>query len=105
MFPFNQFPPGKARRLRWAASAVAASAAIAATALVIVPAAPAAYPGPNGLIDFRAATDSGIQVFTINPDTLQQVQLTHLSGDAQADRKSTRLNSSHSRKSRMPSSA
>lgn len=83
MFQFNRYPPSKARRLRWAGSAVAASAAIAATALVLVPAAPAAYPGPNGLIAFRANTDSGSQIFTINPDTLQQVQLTHVNGDAQ----------------------
>jgi len=83
MYQYNRFPSGKARRLRWAASAVAASAAIAATALVLVPAAPAAYPGPNGLIAFRANTDNGSQIFTINPDTLQQVQLTHVDGDAQ----------------------
>src|SRR4029079_16117307 len=83
MYQYNRFPSGKARRLRWAASAVAASAAIAATALVLVPAAPAAYPGPNGLIAFRANTDNGSQIFTINPDTLPKVQLTHVDGDAQ----------------------
>jgi Tol biopolymer transport system component len=84
MFQFSRFTISKPRHPRWAASVVAAGAAIAATALVLVPAAPAAYPGPNGLIAFRAATDSGIQIFTINPDTLQQVQLTHLDGDVQA---------------------
>jgi Tol biopolymer transport system component len=73
------------KRLRWAAALSLAAAATAATALSLAPAAPAAYPGPNGLIAFRAVTDSGIQIFTINPDTLQQVQLTHLSGDAQAN--------------------
>jgi Tol biopolymer transport system component len=52
-------------------------------ALVLVPAAPAAYPGPNGLIAFRANTDGGSQIFTINPATLQQVQLTQVNGDAQ----------------------
>jgi Tol biopolymer transport system component len=83
MSHFNRFSPSEARRLRWVASVVAASAAIAATALVLVPAAPAAYPGPNGLIAFRANTNSGSQIFTINPDTLQQVQLTHVNGDAQ----------------------
>jgi Tol biopolymer transport system component len=69
--------------LRCAAALVAASAATAATALVLVASAPAAYPGPNGLIAFRANTDSGSQIFTIDPDTLQQVQLTHVTGDAQ----------------------
>jgi Tol biopolymer transport system component len=83
MFQFSRFTISKPRHPRWAASVVAAGAAIAAAALVLVPAAPAAYPGPNGLIAFRAATDSGIQIFTINPDTLQQVQLTHVNGDAQ----------------------
>jgi len=74
----------KLNRPRWVAAMVAASAAMAATALVLVPSAPAAYPGPNGLIAFRANTDNGSQIFTINPDTLQQVQLTHVDGDAQA---------------------
>ena len=83
MFQFSRFTISKPRHPRWAASVVAAAAAIAATALVLAPAAPAAYPGPNGLIAFRADTDNGSQVFTINPDTLQQVQLTHVDGDAQ----------------------
>src|SRR5262249_52399108 len=47
-------------------------------ALVLVPAAPAAYAGPNGLISFRAVVGDHSQLFTINPTTLQQVQLTHL---------------------------
>jgi Tol biopolymer transport system component len=81
---FTRLAAGASRkRLRWAAALSLAAAATAATALALAPAAPAAYPGPNGLIAFRAVTDSGIQIFTINPDTLQQVQLTHLSGDAQ----------------------
>src|SRR5881392_2791470 len=82
MFPFSRFPNNKPRRVWWVVPAIA-SAAITATALVLVPAAPAAYPGPNGLIAFRANTDSGSQIFTINPDTLQQVQLTHVNGDTQ----------------------
>ena len=54
-----------------------------AAALVLAPSASAAFPGPNGLISFRADTDSGSQIFTINPETLAQVQLTHVDGDAQ----------------------
>jgi Tol biopolymer transport system component len=73
----------KLNRRRWGTAVAAGSAAIAACVFVFVPAAPAAYPGPNGLIAFRANTDSGSQIFTINPDTLQQVQLTHVNGDAQ----------------------
>jgi Tol biopolymer transport system component len=46
--------------------------------LVLVPSAPAAYPGPNGLIAFRAVTSDGSsQLFTIDPASLAQVQLTH----------------------------
>jgi Tol biopolymer transport system component len=82
VFQFSSFTITKPRHPRWAASVVAAAAAIAATALVLVPAAPAAYPGPNGLIAFRANTASGSQIFTINPDTLQQVQLTHVNSDS-----------------------
>jgi Tol biopolymer transport system component len=40
--------------------------------------APAAYPGPNGLISFRATVGDHSQLFTIDPVTLNQVQLTHL---------------------------
>jgi TolB protein len=58
-----------------------AVAAVAA-ALVLASAASGAYPGPNGLIAFRAVTDNGSQIFTINPVTLAQVQLTHVDGDA-----------------------
>jgi TolB protein len=42
----------------------------------------ATVPGPNGLIAFVAVTAGNSQVYTINPDTLAQVQLTHLNGDA-----------------------
>jgi Tol biopolymer transport system component len=83
VFQFKRFSTSTRKRSRWVASIVAASAAIAATALVLVPAAPAAYPGPNGLIAFRANTDGGSQIFTINPATLQQVQLTQVNGNAQ----------------------
>jgi Tol biopolymer transport system component len=52
-------------------------------ALVLSGSGEAAYPGPNGLIAFRAVTDSGSQIFTIDPVSLDQVQLTHVEGDAQ----------------------
>jgi TolB protein len=42
----------------------------------------ATVPGPNGLIVFRAVTDSGSQLFTIGPDGTDQRQLTNLPGDA-----------------------
>jgi TolB protein len=42
----------------------------------------ATVPGPNGLIVFRALTDSGSQLFTIGPDGTDQRQLTNLPGDA-----------------------
>lgn len=79
MSKLNRFPHATRRRLRWAAAMVAASAVIAATALAVVPAAPAAYPGPNGLIAFRAVVGDHSQLFTIDPASLQQVQLTNLS--------------------------
>lgn len=47
--------------------------------------AEASYPGPNGLISFRAIVDGHSQVFTIDPASLAQVQLTHLTdGDVGA---------------------
>jgi Tol biopolymer transport system component len=73
------------KRLRWATASAATAAAAVATALSLAPGAPAAFPGSNGLIAFRAVTDNGSQIFTINPVTLQQVQLTHVDGDAQAN--------------------
>src|SRR2546426_12571132 len=52
-------------------------------AFLLVPPAPASYPGPNGLISFRAAVGDHSQIFTIDPVSLAQVQLTHLTdGDA-----------------------
>jgi Tol biopolymer transport system component len=55
-------------RPRWAAAIVAVSASIVATALVLASSAPAAYPGPNGLIAFRAVIDdTSSGVFTIDP--------------------------------------
>jgi Tol biopolymer transport system component len=68
----------KVRRSRFIASGVAAAAALVTAVLVLVPSAPAAYPGPNGLIAFRAVTSDGSsQLFTIDPASLAQVQLTH----------------------------
>jgi len=42
----------------------------------------ATVPGPNGLIAFSAGGGGGHQIFTIDPLSLVQVQLTHLAGDA-----------------------
>jgi TolB protein len=44
-------------------------AALASSAAVLIPvaSAPASYPGPNGLIAFRADNDSGSGVYTIDP--------------------------------------
>jgi Tol biopolymer transport system component len=65
-------------------SPLLAALGLAAALVVGASASHAAYPGPNGLIAFRAITDDGSsQIFTINPDTLAQVQLTHVDGDAQ----------------------
>jgi Tol biopolymer transport system component len=62
--------------------AVAVAIACAAT-FVATGSATAAYPGPNGLIAFRAMLGDRGQVFTIDPVTLAQVQLTDLTdGDA-----------------------
>ena len=50
-----------------------------------------------------ASTDSQVQVLIVNPGALPEgFNLGRIPG---GDRKSTRLNSSHSRRSRMPSSA
>jgi Tol biopolymer transport system component len=78
MSKLNRFPLTRRPRLRWVASVVAAAAAIVVIEVVVVPAAPAAYPGPNGLIAFRAVVGDNSQLFTIDPASLQQVQLTHL---------------------------
>jgi Tol biopolymer transport system component len=58
--------------------------AVFATAIAVVVAVPAGatVPGPNGLIAFRADTGSGNQIYTIDPNTLAQVQLTNVNGDA-----------------------
>src|SRR5215470_12942211 len=53
MSRFNRLTLGK-RRLCWLASVATAAATIAAIEVVLAPAAPAAYPGPNGLIAFSA---------------------------------------------------
>jgi Tol biopolymer transport system component len=50
--------------------------------LLLVSAAPATVPGPNGLIAFRANVGNGDQIYTIAPDGSGQMQLTHLDGDA-----------------------
>jgi Tol biopolymer transport system component len=55
-----------------------AAAVAFAAALILVPSAPAAYPGPNGLISLRAVVGDHSQLFTIDPVSLAQVQLTHL---------------------------
>lgn len=44
-----------------------AAALVSAMTLILVASAPAAYPGPNGLIAFRAENDSGSGVYTIDP--------------------------------------
>ena len=75
-------PP--ARTAYRAAVAVAAAVISTCAGLGVASSAQAAYPGPDGLIVFKAATDNGTQIFTINPDTLARVQLTHLAGDAAA---------------------
>jgi Tol biopolymer transport system component len=51
-------------------------------ALLLVASAPATVPGQNGLIAFRADTGGGYQIYTIDPVTLAQVQLTQVDGDA-----------------------
>ena len=55
-----------------------AAAVAFAAALILVPSAPASYPGPNGLISLRAVVGDHSQLFTIDPVSLQLVQLTHL---------------------------
>lgn len=42
----------------------------------------ATYPDRNGLIAFSAATDSGIQLFTVRPNGRDLRQVTHVAGDA-----------------------
>ena len=51
-------------------------------ALALATAGSATVPGPNGLIAFRANTDSGSQLFTIAPAGTDQRQLTSLAGDS-----------------------
>ena len=46
------------------------------------PVAMATYPDRNGLIAFSAATDSGIQLFTVRPNGRGLHQVTHVAGDA-----------------------
>ena len=68
MFKLTGYVLAKQIRLRRVAGLGAAAAALAVTALVLVPAAPAAYPGRNGLIAFRAVIDdTSSGVFTIDP--------------------------------------
>jgi len=55
-----------------------AAAVAFAAALILVPSAPASYPGPNGLISLRAVVGDHSQLFTIDLVSLQLVQLTHL---------------------------
>lgn len=67
---------GRARHRRLLA--LVALALSCGAALQLASPAPAAYPGPNGLISFRATTGEHSQLFTIDPVSLDQVQLTHL---------------------------
>jgi Tol biopolymer transport system component len=55
---------------------------LAGSIALLAPSANATVPGPNGLIAFRANTGSGDQIYTIDPGTLVQTQLTHVDGDA-----------------------
>jgi Tol biopolymer transport system component len=58
---------------------------LALWAVALVGSAEASFPGPNGLIAFRAVVGDHSQVLTIDPVTLAQVQLTQLTGgDANA---------------------
>jgi dipeptidyl aminopeptidase/acylaminoacyl peptidase len=56
--------------------------ALAGALALLAPSAQATVAGPNGLIAFRANTGSGDQIYTIDPETLAQVQLTNVEGDA-----------------------
>jgi Tol biopolymer transport system component len=56
--------------------------ALAGAIALLAPSAQATIAGPNGLIAFRANTGGGDQIYTINPETLAQVPLTHVDGDA-----------------------
>jgi Tol biopolymer transport system component len=62
----------------------AITVAATATAVLLPRAtAEASFPGPNGLISFRATVGDHSQIFTIDPASLAQVQLTHFTdGDA-----------------------
>jgi Tol biopolymer transport system component len=52
------------------------------TGLLAAPPAPAAVPGPNGLIAFGAKTGGHYQIYTLDPSNLNQAQLTNVDGDA-----------------------
>jgi Tol biopolymer transport system component len=68
------------RTAKWRRALLAVLAGAVGVILAVVLALPAgaAYPGPNGLIAFRAVTgDGSSQLFTIDPASLAQVQLTH----------------------------
>lgn len=56
--------------------------ALAGAVALLAPSAQATVAGPNGLIAFRANAGSGDQIYTIDPETLAQVQLTNVDGDA-----------------------
>lgn len=59
-----------------------AGAVALATTLTLVASASATLSGSNGLIAFRADIGSGNQIYTLDPITLEQAQITHLPGDA-----------------------
>ena len=61
--------------------------------------------GPTGFGLARFLEASGVQCVIAAPSKLQRPSGDRVKTDANEDRKSTRLNSSHIQKSRMPSSA
>jgi Tol biopolymer transport system component len=76
MAKFSELPLASRRRVSWVASIVMGAAAVASITLLLVPSAPAAYPGPNGLIAFRAVIDdTSSGVFTIDPANPADQQL------------------------------
>jgi Tol biopolymer transport system component len=50
--------------------------------MIIAPTAQATFPGRNGRIAFQAATDAGIQIFSVRANGHDLRQVTHLDGDA-----------------------
>ena len=63
-------------------ASVPAVVSTALLTLALTATASATTPGRNGRIAFQAATDDGIQIFTIRPDGHDLRQVTHVDGDA-----------------------